>query len=94
MDIEAQFDHEIEFYSGIGRHDDPKYEKDVQKMVQQWKDCDLFKMIPGRCFAAFAEFKECKNKENPKKLDKWLSSQKSALARKDELQKRIKNAKV
>jgi hypothetical protein len=84
--IQENIDHELNFYSNIGKRVHPTYSKEIGDFAVELKKYDLLKQIPGRCHQAFLNFPKNKiNTLNGQKLNDWLTRRKEVLAKEERL---------
>ena len=70
--VEHAIDRQLERFTAIGRHRENFYEEDVSLMVNELKEENLFKKVPGRYHKSFEKIKN-QRKINWCKVNSWLS---------------------
>jgi hypothetical protein len=84
--LEENTEHELQFYSSIGRRVHPSYSQDIYNIVSDLRKYDLFKNSPGRFHQAFPYFRKDKMTSiNGEKLNTWISKRKELLAKEERL---------
>lgn len=81
QDILGNYDHQVHYFSSIGRHKPVNMQDDIAKMVSELSEENLFEVHPGRYHTAFPNFPLSKmNKLDGFKLKQWLKRKKQDLS--------------